>query len=470
MSKMHHAWAALAKLPTALFVMENSYPLNLPTGVSINTFLIANELKKRRYEVEWISWGVIRFRCNGRYLAFRESHAPHTSTVSVYGCVNKAMSTTLLRQAGLEVAEGRTFLSNDTAKASAYAARLGPPVVIKPQSGGKGKGVTVGVSLGQPFDEAFALAASQGGKVLVERQFTNCIEARFLVTGGRCVAVAGRRPPIVIGNGVDSVYQLIHAKNQLRSNNPHLRNRLIKMDVHRISFIGEQGYQLSDVPKQEARIMIDLKAGFSTGADSVDLTDYVHPSFLEASARAAAAVFDTDPAGVDILARDFTRPAEADNYIICEINTVPGLGGHHFPVYGTPRNVASAIVAQTLRMAGERELGVQEESAVGHSTSVLGESAHEKKVRLIVQGRVRGVGFLQWVRREALFHGIDGWVRNRRDGSIEAVLAGSSDKVGGMLLRCQEGPVSAIVERTSFRPYRKPVAPGFILRRRSARG
>jgi len=342
---------AFSKLPQSLFAVENSYSLKLSRRDNLNTFLIAEELGRRNCEVEWVKYGMIRVKVNGTYLAFRETFAPQTSAVCVHACENKPMAALLLREAGLEVAEGRSFSARHVGKALAYAARLGQPVVIKPATGGKGKGVTVGVSMKNAFAEAFALAASLGRRVVVERQFRDCVEARFLVSGGRCVAVAGCRPPLIVGNGVLSVSQLIDSKNRSRAKNPHLRNRLIRLDAHRIRLIGRQGYELSDVVKQGDEVLIDSKAGFATGGDSFDLTDYVHPSFFEVSTRASAAVFGADPVGLDILAHDFTKPAAAGNYVICEINTRPALGGHHFPVYGAPRNVASSIVEEALRVA-----------------------------------------------------------------------------------------------------------------------
>jgi len=84
---------------------------------------------------------------------------------------------------------------------------------------------------------------------------------------------------MIVGNGVLSVSQLIDSKNRSRAKNPHLRSRLIRLDAHRIRLIGQQGYRLNDVVKQGEEVLIDSKAGFATGGDSFDLTDYVHPSF-----------------------------------------------------------------------------------------------------------------------------------------------------------------------------------------------
>jgi acylphosphatase len=64
---------------------------------------------------------------------------------------------------------------------------------------------------------------------------------------------------------------------------------------------------------------------------------------------------------------------------------------------------------------------------------------------VLISGRVQGVGFRLWVETEAVSRGLAGWVRNRRDGSVEAVFSGEDDAVGAMLKACWEGPDMAVV-------------------------
>ena len=64
---------------------------------------------------------------------------------------------------------------------------------------------------------------------------------------------------------------------------------------------------------------------------------------------------------------------------------------------------------------------------------------------VIARGRVQGVGYRAFVEFEALRRGIEGWVRNRRDGSVEAVVAGDTANVHGMIEACRRGPHSANV-------------------------
>ncbi len=82
-------------------------------------------------------------------------------------------------------------------------------------------------------------------------------------------------------------------------------------------------------------------------------------------------------------------------------------------------------------------------------------------VRVRIEGRVQGVGFRYWVLGEAEGLGLDGWVRNRRDGSVEAVFAGPAAVVAGMLKRCRTGPPMARVTTVLETPETGGVAPGF---------
>ena len=63
-----------------------------------------------------------------------------------------------------------------------------------------------------------------------------------------------------------------------------------------------------------------------------------------------------------------------------------------------------------------------------------------------VRGRVQGVGYRAWVEDEATSRGLEGWVRNRRDGSVEAVFSGPEDIVADMVTSCRRGPISARVD------------------------
>lgn len=72
--------------------------------------------------------------------------------------------------------------------------------------------------------------------------------------------------------------------------------------------------------------------------------------------------------------------------------------------------------------------------------------AYQRIVRLRITGLVQGVGFRAFVQDEALRRGLDGWVRNRRDRSVEALAAGAAEEVGEFVIACRHGPPGSQVE------------------------
>ncbi|MGW9329616.1 acylphosphatase [Bosea sp. NPDC055594] len=66
-------------------------------------------------------------------------------------------------------------------------------------------------------------------------------------------------------------------------------------------------------------------------------------------------------------------------------------------------------------------------------------------LRIIVSGVVQGVGYRQWLRERALLAGVAGWVRNRSDGTVEALLAGAPDTLEALVAEARKGPRGARV-------------------------
>ena len=80
---------------------------------------------------------------------------------------------------------------------------------------------------------------------------------------------------------------------------------------------------------------------------------------------------------------------------------------------------------------------------------------------LRIAGHVQGVGYRDWLMRQARRHGLDGWVRNRADGSVEALLSGEEDALQVVLSACRRGPPLARVESIDEHFTDPPEAPGF---------
>ncbi|MEZ5833605.1 MAG: acylphosphatase [Dongiaceae bacterium] len=87
--------------------------------------------------------------------------------------------------------------------------------------------------------------------------------------------------------------------------------------------------------------------------------------------------------------------------------------------------------------------------------------ADRKIVHVLISGTVQGVWFRAWTVQEAQARGLDGWVRNRRDGRVEAVFAGPTERVEQMLIACRRGPPAAEVEDVSAKERTEDPGTGF---------
>ncbi len=87
-----------------------------------------------------------------------------------------------------------------------------------------------------------------------------------------------------------------------------------------------------------------------------------------------------------------------------------------------------------------------------------------RTVKSRIRGRVQGVGFRMWVLREATRRGLRGWVRNRADGSVEALFSGDNEQVVEMMMACYLGPPGSKVSEVMSDPSKDDPGPGFEIR------
>ena len=86
-----------------------------------------------------------------------------------------------------------------------------------------------------------------------------------------------------------------------------------------------------------------------------------------------------------------------------------------------------------------------------------------RALHLTITGRVQGVGYRDFVQREAAAREFDGWVRNRRDGSVEAVVIGPAGAVDELIEVCRHGPATAQVNAVRVSDYTGPFLSGFMV-------
>ena len=277
---------------------------------------------------------------------FQAAEVDQTSSVAEAIAQDKDLTKRLLHAAGVPVPLGRPVVDVQDAWAVAQEVGLaeGWPVVVKPQDGNQGKGVTVNITTRPQLEAAYATALAYGSQVMVER-FLPGHDFRLLVVGNQLVAAARRDPPQVLGDGVHSVAQLVEQVNQdpRRGSGHGTALTKIRLDDIALGRLASEGLTPDSIPAQGQRVVLRNNANLSTGGSATDVTDDVHPT-IAARAIEAAASIGLHICGVDVIAESMLKPLEAQGGGIVEVNAAPGLRMHLAPSFGKARNVGQPMV------------------------------------------------------------------------------------------------------------------------------
>ncbi len=286
---------------------------------------------------------MVQFGWGSRQRRIQAAETDRTSAVAESIAQDKELSKELLHAAGVPVPVGRPVLSAEDAWAA--ACEIGAPVVVKPQDGNQGKGVAVNLNTREQIEAAYAIAFEVSDEVLVERYLPGH-DYRLLVIGDKLIAAARRDPPLVIGDGVHNIRQLVERVNSdPRRGEGHATSLTkIRLDEVALARLADARLTPESVPARGQRIILRNNANLSTGGTATDVTADVHPEFA-AQAVAAAQTIGLDIAGVDVVCDSVLRPLEAQGGGIVEINAAPGLRMHLQPSFGKGRPVGEAIIA-----------------------------------------------------------------------------------------------------------------------------
>ena len=284
---------------------------------------------------------LVQFGWGSRQRRIQAAELDSTSAVAESIAQDKDLTKKLLHAAGVPVPMGRPVTDVDDAWSAAND--IGLPVVVKPQDGNQGKGVTVNITSREQLELGYKAAADYG-EVMVERYLPGH-DFRLLVVGNRLVAAARRDPPHVIGNGEHTVRELVNQLNtDPRRGEGHATSLTkIRLDDIAIARLSALDMTPDSVPGIGERVVLRNNANLSTGGSATDVTDDVHPD-VAASAIAAARMVGLHICGVDVVCENVLQPLEEQHGGIVEVNAAPGLRMHISPSYGKGRAVGEAMV------------------------------------------------------------------------------------------------------------------------------
>ncbi|MDO8931878.1 MAG: cyanophycin synthetase, partial [Rhodocyclaceae bacterium] len=357
--------AALARLRE----LDEDERLGPSTG-SIVQAAVARGIPFRRLT----SGSLVQFGWGSRQRRIQAAETDRSSAIAESIAQDKELTKKLLDAAGVPVPIGRPV--TDAEDAWAAAGEIGGPVVVKPQDGNQGKGVAVNIESREQVMAAYEVAAEISDDVLVERYLPGH-DYRLLVIGNHLVAAARRDPPQVIGDGVQTVRQLVDQVNSdPRRGDGHATSLTrIRFDEIALARLEAQNYTADSVPPKGARVILRNNANLSTGGTATDVTDDVHPE-MAACAVAAAQMVGLDICGIDVVCDSVLKPLQEQGGGIVEVNAAPGLRMHLSPSYGKGRKVGEALIAEMFAEGDNARIPVVAVAGTNGKTTTVRLTAH----------------------------------------------------------------------------------------------
>lgn len=398
--------------------------------------------------VRYAKGSVVAVDRDGRQVPFVMSRTQLSGITASSICNDKEVTRRILAQHGVPTPKGREFRRDDRDSAFEFADEIGYPVVIKPGMGFRGIGVFAGIRNREELAEAFEnLEASRlGHQDFILEKHVNGEEFRILVVGSRAVGAIRRIPASVVGDGEHTLGELVLRKNQLRRSNPSLRFRPIKYDADMHTEMGHEDLSLDDIVTAGRTVSLSSTSNLSQGGDSADVLDEIHPSILEASVRAAAAIPGLGFAGVDFLVEDHTAPLGEQESAIIEMNAHASISGVVFPMYGEPKFVPDDIVDL---LAARLGLNVNESPS------------DDLCVAVEVRGRLPKGAYENWIKEVVAVNEISGWMQRVGPRRVEIVARGSVAAVAVLSIAAVMGPDGVAPTSATTRPIAELQIQGF---------
>jgi cyanophycin synthetase len=296
-------------------------------------------------DIPWIRLGtnsLVQLGYGINQMRFQATITCKTSNIAVDIACDKEQTKRMLNMASIPVADGDICVDEEDLEETIK--KIGYPIVLKPLDGNHGKGASINVKTWEEAVEGLTYAKKYSRRVIVEK-FVTGFDFRVLIIDNKLVAAAKRVPANVVGDGKNTIQQLIDITNKDPRRGYGHENVLTQIEIDRDSedLLNKYGYSVDTVPEKEEIVYLKSTANLSTGGTSVDVTDMMHPENIFLCERISR-VIGLDICGVDIMAENLTQPLKENGGCVLEVNAAPGFRMHLAPSEGLPRNVAAPVI------------------------------------------------------------------------------------------------------------------------------
>ncbi|MFH1425895.1 MAG: hypothetical protein ABIG66_00465 [Candidatus Kerfeldbacteria bacterium] len=273
---------------------------------------------------------------------------PLNTFSSSFAADNKFITNTQLAAAGVPVSKSIRVHKRDLASGDLDLRGLRFPLVIKPNKGtAGGEGIRTDIRDKKTLKRMVKSALQKYEYVLIEEFHKGLNDYRILVFDGKVLGVTWRRPAYVVGDGRQSVLQLISERERMRKVHPGIVYKKIGIDAEMKYLLRQQRMTLQSVPASGCEVRLRNVCNIGTGGTVEDATNDISEANKRIATDAVQAL-GLRFAGVDLLCEDVSKSAKRTRGVVVEVNHQPGLSMHHFPHAGRPRNIARTVMRALL--------------------------------------------------------------------------------------------------------------------------
>ena len=454
-----------------------------------SSFQIALEAWRRGLTVTFVNY-VKHYKISSEY----NTHFFNSSALidddlcltAVQICKNKSETKKLLSESNVTTPRGKQFTPLDSDEdIIRYAESFDFPVVLKPNDGYQGKGVFTNIKNLYSFREYLVYVRHKlNFKDIIIEENIEGDDLRIFVIGDKAVSAIKRVPANITGNGKDSIKKLINNKNLQRNNNIMLRKAPIIIDKEIRGVLQSLGYSLNSIPKKGEKIFLRNKCNASAGGDPIDATEDIPDKVKDIAIQAIKAIPGLQHGGVDVLYNIDNPDVPC---VVIEINAKAMICGHLYPLEGKRRETISDLIdyyfpescankgmnkdlffdfndIRTLLFDYKVYQNFLNRSTKTEVSLAPPPVSKVVKKKIIISGKVQGVGFRHWVQEKAIKLNLFGFAENIKSDRIKIVIAGEEENVKFLTDICKTGPVKAKIKDVFITDKSKPVYLGFHIK------
>lgn len=387
-------------------------------------------------------------------------------------CKDKFKTKHFLQESNIPTPDGRLFdQATSISQVISYAEQLEYPVVLKINNGSRG--IDVFPNLNNHSEITRALESIRKNKSDFKILVENYIEGddyKVYVIGDQAVAAYTRTPAKIIGDGKHSVKELIDKRNNLRSQNPHLKVSLLVIDEEVLDQLDKINLTLHTIVPKEKVVYLRASENVSVAGDLDDITSQLPEHLNKLAVNAIQAIPHLKNGSVDIRYSKDQCPEGS----VLEINSMAQIAGHLFPSSGSPQDVASKMIdfyfPESIKTGDrnsemffnmktiEKYFGVFAESDYTLAPAPVNETIRR---RIVIQGVFKLSEMKYNIRNEARRLNLSGLIKQVSTEQIVIVISGGHEDIDLFADFLMDG-IKAVTT-IEIKNYNKQIVSGFSI-------